>query len=94
VLRSVLIDMAQTATIRESLLLGNKLLNALDDISLLHSKRVEQAPFVVLKSPDIPSVLIETGFITNPYEEKRLSDPHYQQKVASAIYSGIKKYYR
>ena len=92
VLRSVLIDLAQTATIRDSLRLGNALLDQLDQVGSLHYSHVEQAPFVVLKSPDIPSVLIETGFITNPYEEKRLRTLVYQQQLALAIWRGIYSY--
>jgi N-acetylmuramoyl-L-alanine amidase len=91
-LRSVLIDLAQTATIQDSLHLGHQILYSLDSISSLHYKQVEQAPFVVLKSPDIPSILIETGFITNPFEEQRLSDPRYQKKLAIAIRDGIQRY--
>lgn len=93
-LRSVLIDMAQTATIQDSLRLGNRVLDALDDVSSLHYKHVEQAPFMVLRSPDIPSILIETGFISNPKEEKRLTDPQYQEKLAQAILKGLKSYQR
>jgi N-acetylmuramoyl-L-alanine amidase len=91
-LRSVLIDLAQTATIRDSVMLGNRLLSALDDISALHHRHVTQAPFVVLKSPDIPSVLIETGFISNPVEALRLKDPAYQDKLAAAISRGVQTY--
>ena len=91
-LRSVLIDLAQTATIRDSLMLGNRILSSLDDISALHYRHVTQAPFVVLKSPDIPSVLIETGFISNPGEALRLKDPHYQDKIAAAISRGVQIY--
>lgn len=91
-LRSVLIDLAQTATIRDSLRLGNKVLDTLDDISSLHYKHVAQAPFVVLKSPDIPSILVETGFISNPWEENRLASAVYQRNVAQALYRGIEKY--
>lgn len=94
ILRSVLIDLAQTTTIRDSLLLGSKVLESLDDMSPLHFKRVQQAPFVVLKSPDIPSILIETGFITNRREEKRLRTQAYQRQLAEAIYKGIHHYYR
>lgn len=90
--RSVLIDLAQTVTIRDSLLLGNRLLDKISDMSSLHHKRVEQAPFVVLKSPDIPSVLIETGFISNPREERLLASVSYQDKMATAILEGIKSY--
>lgn len=91
-LRSVLIDLAQTATIEDSLKLGNQILNKLDDIAKLHYKRVEQAPFVVLKSPDIPSVLVETGFISHPVESKKLASPIYQSELAHALFLGIKKY--
>ncbi len=90
--RSVLIDLAQTATIRDSLRLGNKVLNALDRVSSLHYRHVEQAPFVVLKSPDIPSILIETGFISNPHEEMQLRDAAYQDKLADAVCNGINAY--
>lgn len=94
VLRSVLIDMAQTATIRDSLHLGNKVLDSLDRISALHHRQVEQAPFVVLKSPDIPSILVETGFITNPQEEMQLNNPYYQDKIAAAVSHGVQAYIR
>lgn len=92
-LRFVLVDLAQTATIRDSIRLGNQMLDALDDISRLHYRSVERAPFVVLKSPDIPSVLVETGFISNPGEEQKLTDPAYQQKIAERLWQGIKKYH-
>lgn len=86
-LRSVLIDLAQTATIKESIWLGNRVLDALDDVSRLHYSHVEQAPFVVLKSPDIPSILVETGFITNDTEALRLATPAYQERIAHSIYA-------
>jgi N-acetylmuramoyl-L-alanine amidase len=92
ILRSVLIDMAQTATIQDSLQLGQRVLHSIDEVSPLHYKKVEQAPFVVLKSPDIPSILIETGFISNAEEERQLSTPRYQQELARAIFQGIKRY--
>jgi N-acetylmuramoyl-L-alanine amidase len=91
-LRSVLIDLAQTATIADSIRLGTFLLSTLDDISRLHYRHVEQAPFMVLKSPDIPSILVETGFISNPLEEERLANPQYQQKIAHALWLGIAQY--
>jgi N-acetylmuramoyl-L-alanine amidase len=91
-LRSVLVDLAQTVTIQDSMRLGNKVLDALDNVSSLHYSQVERAPFVVLKSPDIPSILVETGFITNPFEEQRLSDSIYQDKLASALLQGIQAY--
>lgn len=89
ILRSVLIDLAQTVTIRDSIFLGNRILDALDHIARLHYTHVERAPFLVLKSPDIPSVLIETGFLSNPHEEKRLGNSAYQTKLAHAIHMGI-----
>lgn len=91
-LRSVLIDLAQTTTIKDSVLLGTRILSEINKVSPLHYRHVEQAPFVVLKSPDIPSILIETGFITNPHEEQRLTSPFYQRKLAQAIVRGIKHY--
>ncbi|NNM58277.1 MAG: AMIN domain-containing protein [Legionellales bacterium] len=93
VLRSVLIDLSQTASISSSLFLGSDLLTQIGMISPLHKTKVEQAPFVVLKSPDIPSVLVETGFISNPAEERALSNAAYQQKIANAIEKGIEMYF-
>lgn len=92
VVRSVLIDLAQAATIRDSLRLANAILDCFDDVARVHDGRVEQAPFVVLKSPDIPSVLVETGFMSNPREEARLNSVRYQQKIAQALFQGVKKY--
>lgn len=92
-LRSVLIDLAQTATVRDSLRLGNSLLSALENVTNLHYKRVEQAPFMVLKFPDIPSLLVETGFISNVKEERRLRDKAYQHKIALALFKGIHQYH-
>lgn len=92
-LRSVLIDLSQTATISSSMQLGSSLLPQLARVGRLHYTHVEQAPFMVLKSPDIPSLLIETGFLSNPIEERRLSDRVYQQKIAQAIFIGIKNYF-
>lgn len=93
VLRSVLIDLSQTATITTSLQLGGIILQQLDKVGHLHHSYVEQAPFMVLKSPDIPSLLIETGFLSNPEEEYRLRDAQYQHKLAIAISNGIKTYF-
>lgn len=93
-LRSVLIDLAQTATIKDSMRLGTRVLAALDDVSSLHKGNVEQAPFMVLKSPDIPSVLVETGFISNPMEELRLASSSYQDQIAHALCHGIDIYVR
>lgn len=91
-LRSVLIDLAQTATVTDSMRLGTVLLDALDNVTTLHYSRVEQAPFMVLKSPDIPSILVETGFISNSAEELRLRDQSYQHKIAIALFNGIRYY--
>lgn len=94
VLRSVLIDLAQTATITDSLRLGSAMLQSLDQVTELHYTRVEQAPFMVLKSPDIPSILVETGFISNPTEEAKLRDEAYQTKIAQALFNGIQIYFK
>ena len=91
-LRSVLIDLAKTSTEKDSLQLGNGLLKSLDHIVALHDPRVEQAPFMVLKSPDIPSVLVETGFISNTEDESHLRDPVYQHRIAQALLKGVCAY--
>jgi N-acetylmuramoyl-L-alanine amidase len=93
-LRSVLLDLSQTATIGSSLDFGGRVLRRLGRMTTLHNARVEQARFVVLKSPDIPSVLIETGFISNRREEARLRNSRYQQRLAQAIVGGIKSYFK
>lgn len=92
VLAKVLVDLSMTNTISESVNFGGRVLKELGKLGKLHSKRVEQAGFAVLKSPDIPSVLIETGFITNPQEEQRLRSSSFQSKLASALYTAIKDY--
>lgn len=92
-LKQTLLDLSQTATINDSLKLGKEVLLEIGDINHLHKSNVEQAGFAVLKSPDIPSILIETAFISNPDEEKKLIDPVYQEKLADAILSGIKRYF-
>ena len=89
----VLLDLTQTATISDSLKLGKALLGELQQIGRLHKAHVEQAGFAVLKAPDIPSVLVETAFISNPDEEKRLIDEAYQERLAEAILAGIKRYF-
>ena len=93
VLAKVLVDLSMTNTISESVNLGGRVLRELSKVGRLHSKRVEQAGFAVLKSPDIPSILVETGFITNPAEEKKLRTSSYQNKIANAIYTAISEYY-
>ena len=92
-LARTLLDLSQTATINDSMKLAKHVLNELGDINDLHRGRVEQAGFAVLKSPDIPSILVETAFISNPSEERRLNDKDYQMKLANAILSGIKRYF-
>lgn len=92
VLARTLLDLSQTATINDSLKLGKAVLGELGDINHLHKASVEQAGFAVLKSPDIPSILVETAFISNPQEEKRLKDTAYQEKMADAILQGIRNY--
>jgi N-acetylmuramoyl-L-alanine amidase len=92
-LASVLLDLSQTATTEASLDVGSTVLTALKQIGSVHKHRVEQAGFLVLKSPDIPSILVETAFISNPAEEKRLRDPAHQEKLAVAIMEGIRAYF-
>jgi N-acetylmuramoyl-L-alanine amidase len=92
-LKQTLIDLSQTATISDSLKLGRDVLGQLGDINDLHRGHVEQAGFAVLKAPDIPSILVETAFISNPDEEKRLLSAAYQEKLAEAIATGIKHYF-
>ena len=92
-LASTLRDLSQTATISDSLKLGKAVLGEIGGINTLHKASVEQAGFAVLKAPDIPSILIETAFISNPQEERRLNDEAYQDKMAEAIISGIRKYF-
>ncbi|WP_072767853.1 N-acetylmuramoyl-L-alanine amidase [Nitrosospira sp. Nsp11] len=92
-LKQTLLDLSQTATINDSLKLGREVLSEIGDINHLHKSSVEQAGFAVLKSPDIPSILVETAFISNPDEEKKLKDTAYQDKLADAILAGIKRYF-
>ena len=92
-LARTLFDLSQTATINDSLKLAKHMLGELGSINTLHRGFVEQAGFAVLKSPDIPSVLVETAFISNPSEERQLNDEDYQEKLARAILGGIKRYF-
>ncbi len=91
-LAQTLLDLSQTATIDHSLRLGNAVLAQLGQVNTLHKRRVEQASFAVLKAPDIPSILVETAFISNPEEEARLRDESYQLELARAVLKGIKAY--
>ncbi|QGZ60723.1 N-acetylmuramoyl-L-alanine amidase [Paraburkholderia acidisoli] len=88
-----LFDMSTTAQIRDSMRYGNFVLNEVGEINHLHKGSVEQAGFAVLKAPDIPSILVETAFISNPEEETRLNDDAYRDKMATAIMKGIKRYF-
>ncbi|MGF6663213.1 N-acetylmuramoyl-L-alanine amidase [Paraburkholderia atlantica] len=88
-----LFDMSTTAQIRDSMRYGNFVLKEIGDINKLHKGSVEQAGFAVLKAPDIPSILVETAFISNPDEERRLNDDAYRDKMANAILTGIKRYF-
>ena len=92
-LARVLLDLSTTAQINDSLKLGNSVLRELERVNRLHKPRVEQAGFAVLKAPDIPSILVETAFISNPEEEARLRDDAYQEQMARALLIGIKRYF-
>jgi N-acetylmuramoyl-L-alanine amidase len=93
VLAGVLADLSMTSTLDTSLKLGGKVLGRMDNVTKLHKERVEQAGFAVLKSPDIPSILVETGFISNPEESRKLASSSYQKKMARAIHAGIKDWF-
>jgi N-acetylmuramoyl-L-alanine amidase len=90
---SVLLDLSQTKTLENSLDFAHRVLGQIGDVTELHSKRVQQAGFVVLKSPDIPSILVESAFISNPEEEARLRTAKYQTEIARSILAGINTYY-
>jgi len=92
VLRALL-DMSTTAQIKDSLKLGGEVLGQIGKVGRLHKRRVEQAGFAVLKAPDIPSILVETAFISNPEEEKKLNNPRYQDQLVDALASGIARYF-
>ncbi|MBU3622119.1 N-acetylmuramoyl-L-alanine amidase [Polynucleobacter sp. AP-Latsch-80-C2] len=90
---NLLLDMSTTAQIKDSLQVGNSILKQIGGFAPLHKGKVEQASFAVLKAPDIPSILVETAFISNPQEEARLNDDGYQDRIAEAILKGIKEYF-
>jgi N-acetylmuramoyl-L-alanine amidase len=91
--QQALLDMSTSAQIKDSLNLGGALLREIGGVGRLHKPKVEQAGFAVLKAPDIPSVLVETAFISNPDEEAKLSDPNYQNSMADALVKGLQKYF-
>lgn len=94
VLAGVLLDLSMTASLSSSLDVGQKVLNNMGRITPLFKKRVEQAGFMVLKSPDMPSILVETGFISNPNESRKLSTRSHQQALARSIHSGIRQFFQ
>ena len=92
-LASVLLDLSQTATISASLDVGGRVAQQMSRLGSMHRLGVQQAAFVVLKSPDIPSILVETNYITNPHEERLLMSPAYQDKIAEAMLAGVTNYF-
>ena len=94
VLASVLLDLSQTATQEASVNVANRVLKSFDNVADLHKDSVQKAGFIVLKSPDIPSILVETAFISNPSEEQNLVSVNYQSKMANAIFNGVRSYFR
>ncbi|GFM67329.1 N-acetylmuramoyl-L-alanine amidase [Pseudomonas cichorii] len=93
-LAGVILDMSMNATIAASLQLGHTVLGSLEGITTLHQKRVEQAGFAVLKSPDVPSILVETGFISNSRDSQRLVTARHQQAVADGLFEGLQRYFQ
>ena len=91
---SVLLDLSQTASLEASIDVSTHVIKKLRKVGKVHKRNVQSAPFAVLKSPDIPSILIETGFISNPSEEKRLANASYRKKISNAILQGLKGYFR
>ena len=94
VLAGVLLDLSMTASLSSSLDVGQKVLNNMGKITKLHKSRVEQAAFMVLKSPDIPSILVETGFISNPAESRKLNTRSHQLSIARSISAGVKQFFQ
>jgi N-acetylmuramoyl-L-alanine amidase len=92
-LARTLLDLSQTAMINDSLKLGKAVLGHIESVNSLHKGSVEQAGFAVLKSPDIPSILVETAFLSNPVEERKLKDDAFQDKLAASILAGVRKYF-
>lgn len=93
VLAGVLVDLSMTATLNSSLQVGRHVLNSMGGIAHLHKRHVEQAGFLVLKSPDVPSILVETGFISNPEEARKLATPAYRKQMAQSVFKGIKQHF-
>ncbi|MBS3936103.1 MAG: N-acetylmuramoyl-L-alanine amidase [Sulfuritalea sp.] len=93
-LARTLLDLSQTATLNDSLKLGRAMLDEIGEFNRLHKPQVEQAAFAVLRAPDIPSILVETAFISNPEEEQRLNDEDYRERMAAALLDGLRRYFR
>lgn len=93
-LKSVLLDLSQSASIEASMTVADNVLGELKQVGRVHKTRVQQAGFMVLKSPDVPSILVETAFISNPEEERMLRDARHQQRLAQAVLKGIRAYFR
>lgn len=93
VLAGMLLDLSMTATLSSSLQVGSHVLQAMSGVARLHKTHVEQADFAVLRSPDMPSLLVETGFISNPGEARRLSTASYRKQIAESIFAGIQNYF-
>ena len=91
---SVLLDLSQTASLEASIDIADRILKGLRKVGKVHKRNVQSAPFAVLKSPDIPSILIETAFISNPIEEKKLTNSKHRKKMSNAILIGLKGYFR
>ena len=92
-LASVLLDLSQSANISASMSAAQSVIGALQSVGLVRKPQVQQAQFVVLKSPDIPSMLVETAYISNPAEERRLRNPGQQAALAAAIFTGLRSYF-
>jgi N-acetylmuramoyl-L-alanine amidase len=93
ILAGVLLDLSSTASLKASLSVGDRVLRSMGGVARLHKRQVQQAGFAVLKSPDIPSILVETGFISNPKESRRLKTKKYQKQLAKAIHKGVSRYF-
>ncbi|MDX1454933.1 MAG: N-acetylmuramoyl-L-alanine amidase [Gammaproteobacteria bacterium] len=93
VVRSVLVDLSQTATLSASLTVGQRVMDRVASVTRPHKTKVQQAGFIVLKSPDVPSILVETAFISNPSEERKLRDRNHQKRLAAAIVQGVQDHF-
>ncbi|MEX0584594.1 MAG: N-acetylmuramoyl-L-alanine amidase, partial [Natronospirillum sp.] len=91
--REVIVDLAMSHSMQEGLTIGESVLKRLSGTTNLHRRRVEQAGFAVLKSPDVPSILIESGFMSNPRDEANLGSQAYRQRLANSVFNGIKDYF-